>query len=307
MADIEITYNGVDVSDEVEVARCVHQTHAWGAADWLDIEFADSDALWDAWGPAAGDVVSAACGTASTGAMHVRRVARRDGRVAMRAYAMPAAMFGPRLRSWDSVRLLQLVAQLAGECGMAWAAAGVADRRYGQVDQPNVASSAFLARRLSLEGASLMAFGGRLTAVSCSSMQELSPSVALVVESGSDYETRDIGPAAWGACTVRCGRHSGTFRAGEGPGRTVELPYAATGDAEAARWAAGLLRRANREARTMTLRDAPFSGRLTGGCTARIECEDAPSWDGVHVAAMVRHDYVAESTTARLSRFLEGY
>lgn len=305
MAGIEIACNGAAL-DDAPVSQCVHRTFAWGRADWLDLTLEDPDGEWGGWSPRPGDAVEARCSGARTGAMHVARATAAGGSVRVLAYSLPRAMFAPASRSWGSVRLHQICAQLAAECGMSWEAFGVPDRLYGHVGQAAESGMRLLARRLSLESATLSAFDGRLSAVGMPWAQSLDPAGSIEAEAGS-YETADRSGSAYGSCVARAGRFEGEFRAGDGPVLYADVGCAASGAAEAARWARGLLRRANREAATAVVRETPLAAWLAAGRTVDASFEADPAWDGRYIASSVRHDYVAETTDVRLARLLEGY
>lgn len=307
MAGLEISYNGVRIDGESDVSALVYESRAWGSLDWAEASFSDPEGRWARWGPRAGDTLSARLGAARTGAMHVTRVRRRGAVVDVRAVSAPPAMTEPRWRSWDAVRLHQLCEQVAEECGLSWEAHGVDDRLYGPVHQAGEGDARFLARRLAMEGASLIVFDGRLAAVSGEWMQRQAPIGSVTVGPGPGVELSDRSGSAWGGCHTASGPFSGEFRAG--PGRLLHcvLDCPVSGDAEAARFARGLLRSANREAAVARVRRAEGLGWLCAGAVATLASLADPSWSGPHVVVRVRHDFVAEVTSATFARFLEGY
>ncbi len=307
MAELEISYNGVRIDGEIDVSAFVYEAHAWGSLDWAEASFPDPEGRWARWAPRAGDTVSARLGAARTGPMHVTRARRRGGTVDIRAISAPPEMTAPRWRSWDTVRLHQLCEQIAEECGLRCELYGVDDRLYGQVIQGGTGDARFLARRLAMEGASLIVFDGRLAVVSGEWIQRQAPIGSIALGSGPGVELADRSGSAWGGCRVAAGPFAGEFRAGPGPllHRALECPV--SGDAEAARFARGLLRSANRDAAAVLVRRAEGLGWLCAGGVAALSVDGDPSWSGPHVVEKVRHDFVAEVSSAAFARFLEGY
>lgn len=301
MGALILTYNGADVPDAC-VTSLVTTTHSWGRIDWTELTVADPDGRWAAWQPRRGDVLRARLGDADTGAMHVTRVRRCGGSVSMRALSAPARLLEPRWRSWDAVRLHQLLAQVAGECGLVWESYGVDDRLYGQVEQRGTGDIRFLARRLAMEGASVIVCGNRLAAVSGEWMQNQERE-AVSVPASCRVELTEPSRPQWGSCRVRAGVIRGSFAQGDGPTMDVELESRPTSIAEADRWARGLLWSANRDAATATVRGFPGAMWLCAGTAVDLAVEVDPSWSGRYVASRVQHDLVAETTTATFSRF----
>ncbi len=133
MSTLSVKYQGAEIYDKVSVARCWHDMSAWGALDELTITFGDTDNLWDGWAPKDDDVIEVSDGAARTGKMYVRDVAPRSSAMDIRAYPVPHAMREAKCRSWESIRLHQLIAQVAQEAGMSYETYGLANSLYAYV------------------------------------------------------------------------------------------------------------------------------------------------------------------------------
>lgn len=307
MPSLSVKYQGVEIYGEVSVARCWHDMHAWGALDELSVTFGDTQNLWDGWNPKDGDIIEVADGAARTGRMYVRDVQPRSSAMDVRAYPVPHTMREAKCRSWESVRLLQLLAQVAQEAGMAYEAYGLDNSLYAYVEQRNESDLAFLSKRLTYEGASLVAFDGRLIAYSGSWAEAQVPAKSLEIAPGTDYEMEDNTSRSYGSCLVTDGRTEATFTAG--PGRQLKRVLAdrITDAAEAHRFARGLLRAANRDAATIRLRTDTLLREWAAGSVLKVSARAAESWNGRAFVSRLRHDYFDGRSKIWMTRMLGGY
>ncbi len=307
MSSLSVVYDGAEIYGKVSVARCWHEMHAWGALDSLSITFGDARSLWDGWAPAAGDAIEVSDGAARTGRMYVRDVARRSSAVTLRAYPAPQSLLEQKCRSWESVQLLQLLGQIASEAAMAYECYGVANHLYAYVEQRNESDLAFLSRRLTYEGASLVVYDGRLIAYSGVWAESQAAAKAIVVVPGNDYELDDAAGRAYGSCLVTDGLTEGRFAAG--PGRQLKRIVAdrISDAAEAERFACGLLREANRSAATMRIRTDSLLREWAAGSPVDVRCTAAPSWSGPGIVSRLRHDYFGAKSKIWINRPLRSY
>ena len=105
------------------------------------------------------------------------------------------------------------------------------------------------------------------------------------------------------------GSYSGKFKAPGAVNTAVLRPDKAipvTSNAEAARFAKGLLRNANKYGRT-----GQFSKSLLTGYAAasllKLKTKKASAWDGTVFVYKVRHDFVGNKSTLYFRDLLEGY
>ena len=303
--NFRVYYEGRDIYPDVAVGRCWADGHAWGRLDRLVIDFGDTRNLWDAWGPKEGDEVAVEDGAARTGRMWVSSVTPRSSGFTVTAYSAPQSAREARSKSWERVRLSQLLAEAAGRHGLEVRTYGVEDREYAYVEQDGESDLSLLDRRLSYEGCGLIVYDGALVAYSGAWLEAQGASGELSVVPGSDYELRDDRARAYGACTVTDGSVTATYRAGDGRELVRVVRDRITDVAEAGRWARGLLRAANREAVTMTVRTDSMLRGYAAGSVVDLRASAAASWDGPAVVSAIRHDYRNESAKVWLTRPLD--
>lgn len=302
-----VKYEGVEIYDQISVGRCWHDMHAWGALDELVISFGDTGNLWDGWHPKDDDTIEVADGAARTGKMYVRSVTPRSSAMDIRAYPVPHAMREDKCRSWESVRLHQLIAQIAQDADMQYETYGLENSLYAYVEQRNESDLAFLARRLTYEGASLIPFDGKLIAYSGTWAEAQAAVKSIEIAPGNDYEMTDDTARAYGSCLVTDGNIEAVYEAGNGRQLKRVLRDRITDVNEAARFARGLLREANREAACITLRTDTLLREWAAGSMLDIQAEAAASWNGKAFVSALRHDYYDSRSKIWLTRPLGDY
>lgn len=307
VSTLSVKYQGVEIYDKVSMARCWHDMHAWGALDELVITFGDTQNLWDGWDPKDDDIIEVSDGAARTGKMYVRDVKPQSSAMDIRAYPVPHSMREAKCRSWESIRLLQLVAQIAQEAGMGYEAYGLDNSLYAYVEQRNESNLEFLSKRLTYEGGSLIAFDGKLIAYSGRWAESQSPVKRLEITPGKDYEMDDNTARAYGSCLVTDGRTEATFTAGAGRQLKKVLDDRITDGAEAQRFARGLLRAANREAARICLRTDTLLREWAAGSVLEIAAPAAESWNGAAFVSRLRHDYFDCKSKIWMTKKLGGY
>lgn len=85
------------------------------------------------------------------------------------------------------------------------------------------------------------------------------------------------------------------------------LPFRMTDQAEADRFAKGLLRDANKEATVATLWTGTLLREYAAGSVVTLSTESVASWDGTAFVSRIRHDYVKSRSKLYLRKPLEGY
>lgn len=306
---IKVTYKGVDVTASVSINRCIHDMWAAGRSDTLDIRFNDTGNLWDSWGPQVGDEIRVDYGAASTGTMFVRTAAPESGLFVIRAMSAPPSAMEVTNKAWSKVRLLQIGQEIAQRHGLAFKSYNVTDRLYPYILQAGVSDFAFLHRRAVMEGCAFLVYDKTLVLYDAAAMESSAATESLTVPLDGEYRYSDARGRLYGSCIVESGAHKGEFSSGNGASRVLRpgnLGNIGSSD-EAARYAKGLLRDANKDGLTGWVRTA---GILTGYAAASVvnlQNSRAPSWDGPAFLYRVRNDYGRGVGKLFFRKPLEGY
>lgn len=307
MSALQVMYEGKDIYPDISMGRAFCDMRAWGGMDALTADFGDTRNLWDVWGPAEGDEIELRDGAARTGRMVVSTVKPRSSRITIRAFPAPQSARERRCQSWERVRLSQLLADVAGRNGLGCVMYGLDDYEYAYVEQDNESDLAFLDRRLTYEGAGMIVFDGQIVAYSGQWAEGQEAAGQLVVSPGDDYEFDDDSAESYGACTVTDGSTTATYTAGDGKVLSRVISDRISSQAEAERFAKGLLRAENREATRMVIRTDSMLRAYAPGSVVDLDATAAHSWSGKALVYRMRQDYYDCKCKIWLARPLGGY
>lgn len=306
---MKLFYNGTDIYNDVSVNYCVHEMHAERQADTLVIRFNDVKGIWSKWNPADGDELRFTEGASDTGKMFIHSMKPENGLFTIRAMSMPKSGATKKSKSWEGVRFLQLANEIAGNHGLTFQNYGCTDQLYPYLRQENETDFALFSRLCTLEGCQMLIYDGRLLAYNEQYIEGQTPAGSLEVDIGGNFCYQDNRAARYGSCEVSSGIYSGRFKAPDAKNTTVlrpDRPIPVTSNAEAARFAKGLLRNANKYGHT-----GQFSRSLLTGYAAasllQLKTTKASAWDGTVFLYKVRHDYVGNKSTLYFRDILEGY
>ena len=302
-------YNGTDIYSDVSVNYCVHEMYAEKQADTLVIRFNDTKGVWSKWNPAAGDVVRFTEGASDTGKMFIHSMKPENGLFTIRAMSMPRSGATKKSKSWEGVRFLQLANEIAKNHGLTFQNYGCTDQVYPYLRQENETDFALFSRLCMLEGCQMLIYDGKLLAYNEQYIEGRTPAGTLEVDANGKFSYQDNRAACYGSCEVSSGIYSGKFKA---PGTTngavlrPDRPLPVTSNAEAARFAKGLLRNANKYGHTGQFSKALLTG-YAAASLLRLKTAKASAWDGTVFVYKVRHDFVGNKSTLYFRDLLEGY
>lgn len=306
---MNLYYNEADIYNDVSVNYCVHEMHAEKQADTLVIRFNDTKGVWSKWNPAAGDTLRFKEGASDTGKMFIHSMKPENGLFTIRAMSMPKSGATKKSKSWEGVRFLQLANEFAANHGLTFKNYGCADQVYQYLRQDNEGDFSMFSRLCMLEGCQMLIYDGCLLAYNEQYIENQTPAGALEVDENGNFTYQDNRAACYGSCEVASGIYSGIFKA-PNPANTAILrpdkPIPVNSNAEAARFAKGLLRNANKYGHT-----GQFSKSLLTGYAAasllKLKTTKASAWDGTVFVYKVRHDFVGNKSTLYFREPLEGY
>ncbi len=306
---MKLIYEGVDIWPSVSVNACVHEMHASGRSDSLVVRFNDTRNTWDKWKPVKGEQVELIEGAARTGKMFVSSLQPENGLYTLRAMSIPLSGENINNKSWEGVRFLQLGEEIASRHGLTFKSYGVTDQAYPYLQQNGMTDFEFYLQRCQLEGCGMLVFDGQLIVYNEAYMETQQPTATLEIGIDGVFEYIDNTALSYGSAEVSSGKYKGTFTApGSNASRVLRprKPIHCTSDTEATRYAKGLLRAANKEARTGTIKRSLLLG-YAAASLINIKTTKAGAWDGSVFITRARHDFIKGETKLFFRKLLEGY
>lgn len=295
LADIglKILYNDKDITDDISVSSCIHDMFACSQADTLLIKFNDAKKLWDGWKPSKEDVISVSYGIAKTGAMYINSVVPENGLMTLRASSIPPTAMDKTDKSWENVHLLQLAKEIASRHGLTFENHGVSDKVYSYVRQPNIPDFEFLQQRCNLESLAFVVYDKKLVLYDEAKLETAEPVKEVKVNSDNDFSYTDSSQKGYGKVIVSNGNLTGNYTSKSGltNALTQTISTAISGQAEADRFAQGLLRQANKNL-TNGVFKLPLMREFSAGSVMKIATEGVNTWNGNGFVSHIRQDYI---------------
>lgn len=299
---MQLIYEGVDITHTVDITKCIHQDVSGGRCDCLEIEMENASA-WYGWEPKQDDRIEAARDGYSTGRLYLNTITPANGKYRIFATSTPSAARHKAYAAYEQMRLDEIMASCAAECGMENALFGVdGSLSYSYMIRENESAPAFLNRILRREGAVLKTLNGRLTAISIEYAQDLDAEQTMRIKANQAqvrYIRRDNAKLS-GIAIETPYAQSAAADAGAPYGQyETYTQYPATDNAQAGRWARGLLLSHNRELEEVTVA-SEFNPGLTA--MARMNIESAADFSGQWLIDKAEHDLLNGKSSARLLR-----
>lgn len=306
---MKLIYQGVDIYPKISICRCWHDEYAGGHVDELTLVLNDTRMLWDVWNPKADDEITVIEGNSTTGKMFVHDIVPESALLTVRAFSAPRSFRNVTNKSWEQVKLLGLIGEIAGRHGLTVETHDVEDHLYAYVSQNNIPDMAFLAARCSLEGLSFIVYDGKLVVYSESAAESKTPNLKLTLTKASDYKIIDKSLEVFGSAVLTNGTATGTFNANNGSSRVLRetLPIAISDAAEAARFAKGILRQENKDKLGVLINRIKIIRDIAAGSVIALDIEGAESRNGNYFVSHIRQDYVSNYSKIWTRKPLEGY
>lgn len=300
-----LLYNGVDITPSVTVSGADLVDSAGGKFDSVELEFSDTAGRWSQWKPALGDTVRLICDGFDTGTCYIDGLGQRRGLFLISALSAPVEAKEPRSRSWERVRLSELIQDCASRYGFSVEIYGMTDPWYAWVDQHELPDFEFLARRCALEGAQLKVNNGKVIVWSEAMLEEMTVARKISAQDFCGSPNYTARGDLYRTVTVYFDGISGSFTApvADGMDLTVSDVYVSN-VAEAQRFAAGIARQRNGNAETI-VGSVMLDMSIAGGTV--VEVTGFGAGDGIYIVDEVEHRIGDRQSDLVLRKRLKGY
>lgn len=300
-----VYWNGTDVTDYVNVTRCVCSDRARGA-DLLEIEF-DRASVWSTWrrdDPRDAETVEVVLGEYTTGEMYVTTLLPCGDRFRVLATSLPPVMRACAWQSWKGAKVADILEEGAALCGMALRLYGMdGANRFAYLARQGQSFACFLDWLGAREGFCIKSEKGYFRAVDLEWAAARDPVQTIYAEESDENENVQR--------TLRAGEKWTTLTL-EGPCQAVWNDSGAAGGhaqslegepltdaAQASRWAANLGMEHNGEMETVEI-ETGFSERVTA--LENIALTGAMDTAGLWTCWEAEHDLYNERTRMTLRR-----
>lgn len=303
---MQLIYNDTDITRSVDVVKCIHRDVSGGRCDSLEIVL-ENAAAWYRWQPKKDDQIEVRKNGYSTGIMYLNAILPENGKYRILATSLPAGAQRKKYASYENTSLGDLISLCAAECGLDGAVYGVdSGILYPYLMRGKESAPAFLSRILRCEGAVLKTLNGKLTAIGIEYAQGLNPVQVIDVKSdqrGVRHQMRDDLRLA--TITIDTPYAHGTAADGgavHGQHETYTYEYPAIDNAQAGRWARGLLLHNNRNAEEIII-NADFNPRFTA--MVRIDINGTHDMAGKWLIDEAEHDLFGSKSKVKLLRCVD--
>ncbi|QGQ97055.1 phage late control D family protein [Paenibacillus psychroresistens] len=308
---MNIIYNGADITGSVQPTKLQLTDNSGGKPDSLEISFSDSDGVWSKWKPVKNDTIQILESGFDSGIMFVDQLSQSAGMFGIMALSIPQASKTARTQGWEKVRLLEIVTEIATRYGLSLQTYNIANHLYERIDQQEIADFVFLADLCLAEGYALKINNLSLVIYDEYAQEQIAadPKLSLFGEGNinDSFEFLNESTEIYQKCIV-CSNGTeyieGSYSATDILGPTLKRSVYATNQAEANRWAKGLLRSYNKHMITGSLSINLNTNYAAG---TNISVEDIGLFDGKYAIHSLTHDLINNKTSLSLRKPLEGY
>lgn len=290
---MNLLYNGVDITAYCDISKCVHDMHAEGKADTLDITIQDTTNKWDSFGVKHGDEVEVVEGSIRSGKMYVQRTSQKDGFFRIVASSAPASAFQKLNRNWNDITFVQIGRDIAVNHGLGIEFYDVEDRKYVTLQQKEESDLSFFHKRCILEGCAFLIFNKKIIVYSVEKREETEPQKTLSIVDQDEFELKVYD--RYGSCLVRAGQYQGAYKKEDGTVYTPPFTFDIHDDAEANRYAKNLFIYANRY-KNIGSRTEQEIASATPGEVVNLSIVQAKGWDGNAFIYRIRNEYIYQKS-----------
>lgn len=290
--DMEIEYNGADISDMCVVNKAVHEMYLGYKADFLEIQFDNQSNVWAMWKPKEGDSIRLKAQHADTGKLEVSEVIWNIDSVTVYASSLAKSDFAFAAKSWEQVYLKQLIEEIAKRHSYTVEYYGIQDQLYQYVEQREN-DFAFLQKRLYLEDAAVIIFNGKMIVYGNGYFKEDRALLSLRLTKDMEYRLYD--KQLYGACYISNGKYDGKCIVDLSlPAVNRKLGASIGSLAEADRYARNILNQSNRNFESW-IRFHQCYTELMAGTVVNLNTE-IYGWNVDVLINRVRQDYINNHT-----------
>lgn len=299
-------WNGTDITEYVTITGCVHRDVSGGRSDSLELTL-DHASIWYKWDPQNGDEIIYTDNDYTTGKLYLNSVMPDGDQYRILATSLKPAATRKAWEIFAGRTLGEIMEQCAAECGMESRLYGI-DKGlpYPFVVRQNVGCAAFLNEIGEWEGLAIKALNGAFRGISVAFAQGREPLQEITITSKQAGVTpRRRESMKFSGITVQSPYASATAidTKADSNNTPIIASLPAMDNAQAGRWARGLLLMNNRRAWELEIEQ---NLNLGMGALTRINITGDTDQNGAWIVDQAEHDFINRTTTTKLLRVIDS-
>lgn len=302
---MELSWNGKDITEYVNITGCVHRDFSSGKSDCLELTL-DHASTWYRWGPEEDDEIIFTHNGYSTGKLYLNTVMPVGDKFRVLATSIKRAAARKAWATYRNTTLQGIFDTCSAECGMSGKLFGLdGSFPYQYVIRENEGCAAFLDRIGKWEGATVKAFNGSMRGVSVLYAQNRTADQALTIradQEGVIYRRRDN--TKYSSLTINTPYAKATARDSTVKGNNAPIItyLPALDDVQAGRWARGLLLMHNRQAEKIEI-ETELNIAMTA--LARVDIKSDTDMLGSWLVDEAEHDFFNRRSSIKMLRVID--
>lgn len=302
-----LIYEGVDISNAVEIHKADLADNAGAELDSLEIWFDDPKKLWSKWKPEKNHKIQVIQDGFKSGIMYIDELEQQRGMFIIRALSIPQKAKNEHSQAWESVRFLEFTTELAARYGFKLQTYEIGNYLYDRVDQHEQADFKFLSWRGLLEGYILKITSNTVVIYNEAYMENLTAVKTIDISSfDGPYKFLSKSTKIFNSCKLFYGNIGSEYRPSNAPaGPTFKCAdIYVSSQSESDRYSKNILRLKNKYENT-----GAFKIKLDTdlAATSNINISGAGLADGKYFCEQVVHKFVEGKTFIKCRKPLEGY
>lgn len=298
--DLKLFYNGKDITKSVDILECIVRDVSREESDCAKL-LVDHAEKWFAWGVGKNDTIRVTRSGYDTKTMYLNTIVPEEGAFRLYATGAKCAPFPEKWAYYENQTLATIMGACAGEGGMGSQQTGISGGiLYDYLLRENMTAMGFVEQLLNREGAVLKCLDGKFVAIGIEYAQKLKSLQTINIDNVK-FETKytDRRDMNWGSVEILTPEGSGKATSGKGETARILSDIQVADNAQALRWAKGILTHHNRMNEILEI-EMEFNPGYTA--MVRVDVNSRNDTAGQWIVDQVEQDVVMGVSRARLFR-----
>jgi len=305
---MKFNYNGVDITDQVDIIQATSWDPAGNISDRCEVELSDTSGIWHEWNPQKGDTIEVSLGGYSTGPMNIDQLEAELHSIFLGSISLKPEAKTKSTKAWEKSKFKQIASDLVSKAGMKCDFIGITDYLYERVDQVDEEPLVLLDRLCIREGYRMKITKGIIYIYDERTFESSAPVKVFEKHEITRLSYKDKSSGLFNSCIVSSIDLSGIKATFTPPdalmGSVLKIKEAVSSVEEAMRFAKNYLRHANKYEKN-ALVDVPYTPGIAGGNT--FELNGCGVTDGKYFVEEAKHAFSDTATILTARKILGGY